>query len=172
MNYKSLFLVTLSMFIANSVLADSSEIYNATQAVAKALGIRYEIAEMKVGGKDVKDILLNYCAKNGSDCEEKLALNNDNFDAADEVTYGSTSMHAALKFAQGLADTYSENPAAIKKMERAVEKAFDEFSNTGAVFGYNGFNTRICGMIFTGLLIIDQNEGSVYEISPGYGDGC
>jgi hypothetical protein len=161
-----------SLILVMSFMAQAGEITKAARQAAKAMGLPVSVSKYKPA--HTEKLLFSFLNENYKGYERSdVKFNNDDFQMADEITYGTTSYKAARAWIYSIDDNMGNESSPERKSDmKKAEKALQAAKAAGAKFGYAGNSSSACGMIYTGILVFDEKSGEVTEIAPFEGGEC
>ena len=178
MKLSALFSLVLALGLAHSALAsDSSEIKRKTQLLSK---IAYGAETHKVRGENAEDMMIKLYAKNtGETLAEARRTFIRNLPAkdiafGDMTAWGSMRLPAAksLFASQDMRKNKDGDDIDNSKGLELGDELLKELNQLGAKFGFTSGSSSYCGMSFMGLLVVDEEAETIYEIALTDGGSC
>lgn len=142
--------------------------------------IAWGLNVQKVKGKNARDMIIKLAVEMYGDEEEVLANFLDNatskdFTFSDQSGWGTTDLNSAIdlfRSQDGRQDEESGEEIENQKALKVADEILKELDAMGVVFGFTDNSSSYCGVSFMGLLIVDVDNGLVYEIQLTGGGGC
>ncbi len=143
---------------ASQIKALSSKLSNYTYGGLFCAGVRGNSTDMML-----KDYALRIKYSNPHDVRiqnypRSLPTIND-----DLALYGLARADAATNMMSDIADMFDENDSVFDATQ--VRKVMADLKRAGALIGYTSDGIRACGNVYPSVLIIDQDNRKIYELT-------
>lgn len=175
---KAFFLV-LTLLLSSTVFAkvNSKEVERKVGVLA---GIAYGYEVHKISAKDAKEMVLKmYMERNSLSRKEALESFYENLPAkdivfGDMIGWGTMQLDAATALFESQDLRRDDNGDDIDNSKGLAlgGQILKELSRMGIKFGFTDGSSSYCGVSFMGLLIVDEENGQIYEVSLTDGGPC
>lgn len=175
---KTLLALVLSLSFASFAQAkDNPEFARKAELLGK---LAYGTTVHKVKAENAEEMIIKLAMKNKGETrdyiEENFRRNLPAKDIAfgDMIGWGTMKLPAAQTlFASQDAprDENGEDLDNAKKIKLG-QQLLKELAAMGATFGYTDYSSSYCGVSFMGLLIVDEENNSIYEIALTDSGSC
>ena len=176
---KSLLTFALAFTLSSPALAASkAAVERKVSIIAK---IAHGVETHKVKAESGEEMVLKlYMKQSGEDRKEALKSFIKNANPAklafsDETTWGTLNTSGALTV-YGWLDSDANDDSEKRNTDRQLKLADDIIRELGKMdgvsFGYTSGSSSYCGISFMGLLVVDEENGLIYEIALTSGGSC
>lgn len=137
--------------------------------------IAYGYQTHKVKGKNAEDMVLKLYLENRGEKENFQANSKyEDLSFSDQVGWGTIDTDTAGNLysnTQGRQDDNGEEKDNSDQLKVGF-KIIDELGKMGMKFGYTDASSGYCGVSFMGLLVVDEENETIYEISLTDSGAC
>lgn len=178
---KTLLTFALALTLSAPALAASKNaVERKVNIIAK---IAHGVETHKVKAESGEEMVLKlYMKQSGEDRKEALKgfIRNANpakLAFSDETTWGTLNTSGALTVYGWLdSDVNDDSEERKRNSDRQLKLADDIIRELGKMdgvsFGYTSGSSSYCGISFMGLLVVDEENGLIYEIALTSGGSC
>lgn len=172
-------LIALTLIPTLSFAKENPEFARKAGVVGK---MAYGVEHYTVRGEDAEEMLLSMYMKKTGDSKKEALKNFTRNAKAKDAGFAETSgwglfvnaSEAAKYFANTEARKDNKTGEEIDNSKQidVGQQVIKELGKMGAKFGYTDSTSGYCGVSFGGLLIVDEENDSVYEISMTDSGSC
>lgn len=161
--------------VAQAQARPDSEIARKAKVIAN---IAYGMQVHKIKGKNAEDMIIKLAMKQSGDTEEDVRKDFVRNLPEKGIQFGDMSGYGTMKIKSATAlfesqDAKKDQDGNDKEQNFKVgDEILKELNEMGATFGYTPGSSSYCGVSFMGLLIVDEDGGTIYEILLTDGGTC